>query len=229
MSSVHSKIWYLEQINLLRDLTEDELELVSDKTVMRTTKKNQYIYFPQEPSKVVFFLKAGRVKIGTYSDDGKEIIKTIIQPGEIFGELGIAGEETRKDFAIALDDNVRMCAINVDDIKSMMNNNPDLSMEITKVIGERLMRVNRQLESLIFKDANTRVIDFIKEMAEQQGIPIGKEVLLKHNLTHQDIANLTATSRQTVTTVLNTLKSKDRIHLERNKILIRDMNLLTLE
>jgi len=223
MSALQSKIWYLEQINLLKEFQEDELKMFANLTTMRTSAKNEYIYFPNDPSKIVFFLKRGRIKIGKYTDDGKEIIKAILHPGEIFGEMAIAGQESRVDFAQALDDDVMICATNVDDIQKIMSNNPKLSLAITRSIGERLMNVERKMESLIFKDARTRIIDLLKQMADKRGIKIGDEILLKHDLTHQDIANLTATSRQTVTVTLNELKDQDLIYMERKKILIRDI------
>jgi CRP-like cAMP-binding protein len=221
--STQSKIWYLEQINLLKDFQDGELKMFADLTTMRSTGKNEYIYFPNDPSKIVFFLKRGRIKIGKYTDDGKEIIKAILHPGEIFGEMAIVGQDSRTDFAQALDDDVMICATNVEDIKNIMNKNPKLSMAVTKSIGERLMNVERKMESLIFKDARTRIIDLLIQMAEKRGQKIGDEILLKHNLTHQDIANLTATSRQTVTVTLNELKDQDLIYMERKKILIRDI------
>tara|TARA_B110000046_G_scaffold34410_1_gene37243 strand:- start:11405 stop:11608 length:204 start_codon:yes stop_codon:yes gene_type:complete len=66
----------------------------------------------------------------------------------------------------------------------------------------------------------------MKEMAEKYGKKIGVEVLVKHDLTHQDIANLTATSSQTVTTVLNQLKEKNLIYMERKRFLIREIDKL---
>lgn len=226
MAALETKLWHLEQINLLRELSEDELREFDERTTMREVDKNSYIYFPEEPSKVIFFLKAGRVKIGSYSDDGKEIIKAILHPGEFFGEMAIAGEEKRRDFAIAMDDETRFCAMNVEDIQEMMAKNPKLGLEITKTIGERLRTLERRLESMIFKDAQTRIIDFIRDMARTYGRPVGTELLLKHNLTHQDIASLTATSRQTVTSVLNDLRKQDKIYMERNKLLVRDIDTL---
>lgn len=224
MANTESKLWHLEQVNLLKELSPEELQKVSDATTMKVEKKGKYIYFPQEPSKVIFFLKAGRVKIGSYSDDGKEIIKTIVHPGEIFGEMGIVGQEKRKDFAIAMDNEVRICAITVDEIRSMMSEIPHLNFAVTKVIGERLIKVERKLESMVFKDVRTRLVDFLRDTAEDHGKQIGHEILIQHNLTHQDIANLIATSRQTVTTILNELKENDQIYMERNKILIRDLS-----
>jgi CRP-like cAMP-binding protein len=108
MAAQNSKLWHLEQINLFKNLSDQELEKLDHLTAMKTADKNQFIYFPKEPSKILFFLKRGRIKIGSYSEDGKEIIKAILYPGEVFGEMGIVGEESRKDFAVAMDPDTRM-------------------------------------------------------------------------------------------------------------------------
>lgn len=226
MAATESKLWYLEQMNLFKNLTEQEMKKIDEQSVMHAADKNQFIYFPEEPSKVIYFLKRGRVKIGSYSEDGKEILKTILYPGEVFGEMGIIGESKRKDFAIAIDKDTRLCTLSVEEMKGIMNSNPALSLGVTKLIGEKLRKMELKLESVIFKDARTRIIDLIKEMGVDYGQKVGEETLIKHNLTHQDIASLTATSRQTVTTVLNELKEMNLIYMERNRFLVRDLNAL---
>ena len=140
--------------------------------------------------------------------------------------MEIVGEESRKDFAIAMDAETRMCTLNLDQFKKMMEDNAQLSLDVTKTIGEKLRNIERRLESLIFKDARERFIDFMKEMVGKYGKKIGVKVLVKHDLTHQDIANLTATSGQTITTVLNDLKEKDLIYKERKRFLIREIEKL---
>lgn len=226
MNASHSKLWFLEQINLLKGLDAVMMQKMAGMITDSKSDKGQYIYFPEDPSRSVFFLKQGRVKLGTYSDDGKEIIKTILYPGEVFGEMAVVGQEKRKDFAISLDDDVIICTMKVEDLQTMMAMHPGLNMEMTRTIGERLMSVERKMEALIFKDARTRIIDLIKEMALAHGQKVGLETLLKHELTHQDLANLTATSRQTVTITLNELKDQDLVYMERGKLLIRDLDAL---
>lgn len=226
MAATESKLWYLEQINLFKNLSPEEMSEIDHRAVMKSAEKNQFIYFPEEPSKVIYFLKRGRVKIGSYSDDGKEILKTVLYPGEVFGEMGILGESKRRDFAIAMDKDTRLCTLSIEEMKQIMSGNSELSLAVTKMIGEKLRKVELKLESVIFKDARTRVVDLIKEMGESYGVKVGEETLIKHNLTHQDIANLTATSRQTVTTILNELKELDLIYMERNRFLVRDLNAL---
>ncbi len=126
------------------------MQRIDNHTNMRSMEKGEYIYFPDDPSKVVFLLKRGKVKIGTFSDDGKEIIKAILESGEIFGELAIMGQEKRKDFAQVLTSDVRFCAIGVEEMKDILMSNPKLNFEVIKTIGDRLEKVERRLESFVF-------------------------------------------------------------------------------
>ncbi len=222
--ATETKLWHLENFNLFKTLSAYEKILMSTKVKHNKMKKNEYIYFPDDPSSSIFFLKKGRVKIGSYSDSGKEIIKAILNPGEVFGELSLIGQEKRNDFAIALDNNLIVCSLGISDMEKMIEKNPLIGIKVTKLIGFRLQKIERRFESLVFKDARTRIVDFIIDLGREKGKEIGKEILVKHNLTHMDMANLTATSRQTVTTVLNELKDQNLIHLERNQFLIRDID-----
>ncbi|MGB0887225.1 MAG: Crp/Fnr family transcriptional regulator [Vicingaceae bacterium] len=224
--ATETKLWHLENFNLFKTLSAIEKIKMSTKVKHNKMRKNDYIYFPEDPSSSIFFLKRGRVKIGSYSDSGKEIIKAILNPGEIFGELSLVGQEKRKDFAIALDNNIVVCSLGMKEMETMIEKNPMIGIKVTKLIGFRLEKIERRFESLVFKDARTRIIDFIVDLGREKGKEIGKEILVKHNLTHMDMANLTATSRQTVTTVLNELKEQHLLHLERNQFLIRAIDQL---
>lgn len=224
MAAAESKLWYLEQINIFRDLGPEDLERVDKISSMRTVDKGSFIYFPEDPSKVVFLLKSGRVKIGTYSNEGKEIIKAILEPGEIFGELAIAGQETRQDFAQVMDNDVKICAIHKEEMLRMLEMNPRLNLKITHLIGLRLQRMERRFESLIFKDAHERIVDFIRNMVLTKGRKVGFEYAVKHKLTHQDMANLTATSRQTVTIVMNELRDQGVLDFDRRSIIVHELD-----
>jgi CRP-like cAMP-binding protein len=199
---------------------------MNDKHSFHYFKKNEYIYFEDEPSKYIYLIASGRVKIGSYKDDGTEAVKAILGTGEIFGELALAGEERRQDYAQALDDNTTVCPMSIQDMQELMANNRPLNLKIIKLIGIRIKKLERRIDSLIFKDAKTRIIEFLREMAIEKGKKVGFEVMFKNYLTHKDIASLTGTSRQTVTTVLNELKEKNLINFDRRRFLIRDLDKL---
>jgi CRP/FNR family transcriptional regulator, cyclic AMP receptor protein len=92
-----------------------------------------------------------------------------------------------------------------------------------------MLDMEQRLESLVFKDSRTRIIEFLKQLGEKKGQRVGYETLVRKFMTHQEIANLTATSRQTVTTVLNELRNKNVLTFNRRRLLIRDMGALAKE
>lgn len=201
----------------------EEMKVISEKVVDSTVAKGDYVYFNNEPSNSLYFLKKGSVKIATVSSGGRESIIAVLQPGEIFGESALAGTNNREDFAMSIEDDTLICEMPVKDLEELMAKHPTVTMKVTRLLGLRLLKLERKLRDLVFKDARTRIVDFIREMAVENGKPVGDEILIKHAFTHQDIANLTASSRQVVTTVLNELREENLINFERKRILVRDM------
>lgn len=226
MMNDQSNLWFLEKVDLFDLMCPNKSANLEDKHLPNTFKKDEFIYFPEEASNHVFMIASGRVKIGTYSDNGKEVIKAILGEGEIFGELSLTGEGVRSDFAQALDNDTRICQMKIEDMQEMMKDNQPLNLKIFKLMGLRIKKIERRLESLVFKDARSRVVEFLKDLAEERGQKVGFETMIKNHFTHKDIASLTGTSRQTVTTIMNELKEKNLINFDRRRILIRDMEKL---
>ncbi len=218
-------LWYFESVNLYNTLCPHKVKAMAGKHTFLNFKRDQFIYFFDDKATHIYMIVNGRVKIGRYLDEGKEITTAILSTGEIFGELVLAGEETRRDFAQAMDD-CTICPLSLDEMKELMYENRELSFKMLKFVGLRLMKLERKLELLVFKDARTRIIEFIKDAASWKGKKVGFETLIQTKLTHQDIASLTGTSRQTVTTILNDLKEKNLINFDRKRILVRDLEKL---
>lgn len=220
-----SKLWYLENFNLFTTLKQDSMmelnKMVKDKEI----EKNQPIYFPNEPSTSIYFLKTGRVKISRYSDDGKEMIMAFINPGEVFGEMAYLGEGERTDIAITAEPSF-ICAINKEDFSNFIEKNPALNLKLTRLIGLKLKSYSERIEDLVFKDAKQRVISFIKKLAEDNGKKVGNQIFVKPFLKHQDIADLTACARQTVNDVLTDLREKQIIDFDRKKLIVNDLEYL---
>lgn len=223
-----TKLWYLENFSMLSPLDAGEIIQLERQTEFSEVKKGQVIYFPGDAAETIFMLKKGKIKISRTSAGGKEVILAILGPGEIFGELALTGQESREDTAIATEDTI-LCSMRVDQFENVMINNPKFHLQITKLIGSRLDKIERQLQRLIFKSAEQRVRYFLKELAEEHGREIihnPEEREIKLTLTHQEIAQLTATSRQTVSSVLSQLESEGIITYDRHRILVRKLSQL---
>ncbi len=224
-----NSLWFLENIDVTSIFCPQKLGAgVIDKHTQKKYKKGEYIYIPNEHADQIYFLSEGRVKIGAYGDGGKEITKAILTTGEVFGELSLIGEQKRRDFAYVMEPTT-VCMISVNDMKSLMREHSGLQLFIMKIMGNRVLDMEQRLESLVFRDSRTRIIEYLENLAKRKGQRVGYETVVRQFLTHQEIANLTATSRQTVTTVLNELRTKNIITFNRKRLLIRDLNALAKE
>ncbi len=221
-------LWYLENIDLTGLFCPKKFGQAQSRLAHRQFEKGEYIYLPEAHSDKIYFIFEGRVKVGTINDEGKEITKAILGKGEVFGELSLAGEKQRRDFAQAMEPTI-ICIIGLREMRALMRAHSGLNLFIMRVLGSRMIELEQRLESLVFKDSRSRIIEFLYNLARTRGQRVGYEMLVRKFLTHQDIANMTATSRQTVTTVLNELRHKNLITFNRKRLLVRDMDALARE
>ena len=188
-------------------------------------KKGAFIYSPENVADKVYYIHKGNVKIGCYGETKKEITKFVLGPGDVFGELALIGLEYRRDFAYATEDAILgVCSSRK--LMTLLENNLLLTRYFMIHMANKELALEERLEAMIFKDSRTRIVDFLIDLAENSGDRIGYEIVVRKFMTHREIANITATSRQTVTTVLNVLKSNNVITFDRHRLLIRDFDKL---
>ncbi len=185
--------------------------------------KEEAIYVQHAPLKNIYFLLKGMVKIHTIGHQAQVMIKDIIYPNSFFGENILFGPPIAKESAVSIENKTEVFAIPASTFKKLIAHHPELLVIILKEVGNKLIRKEEKLASFHFNDAKSRIISFIKDTAHRVGTKVGYETLIKHSFTQQDIANITGTSRQTVTFVMNSLKKNNIIHFDRRRILIRNL------
>jgi len=218
-----SKLWFFQNFNFLENMSKEEMMELSRCSVMKEVRKDESVYLPHDCSSRIFFLKEGRVKIVSYSEEGRELIHGILKSGEIFGELALTGENRRENFAMVTEDAL-ICQVGVSEFERILRNNPALSLKVTKLIGFRLKRIRTRLERMWFKSAENRIRSLLNELAEDHGKKTSMGIVIPLKLKHQEIASLAATTRQTTTTILNKLVKKGEIEYDRRRILIKNLH-----
>lgn len=218
-------IWFLENIDVSGIFCENKIGDAIDNHTHKDYSKGEYIYLPDQAADKIYFIIEGRVKIGSLNDQNKEIIKAILSRGELFGELSLIGEDKRRDFAIAIE-KTTCCIMTVDEMKGMLKDHNALSLFFMKIMGSRVLDMEQRLESMVFKDSRSRIVEYLMDSVKKKGQRVGYEWVVRKFNTHQEIANLTATSRQTVTTVLNELRNKNLLTFNRKRLLVRDLDKL---
>jgi len=219
----------LRAFDILKSLSERELEEMTKLAQLKRVVKNTNIYEPGDDSHFVYLVQKGSIKLGINASCGKILIKDIVYENSIFGENIFVGDGQRKEFAKTMTD-TSVIKIPTEVFRTMVEDNGAFANDIMGVVLQRLQLLEERMQSFVFKKAKKRIMDFIKKTGELRGIKIGlQEILINHGMSHKEIAYLTDTSRQTVARVLGELKREDLIHFSArkpNKILIRNMTSL---
>lgn len=216
----------LQPFSVFHSLTEEQWQYLSENVTHGSFGKNKKIFQVGEETDFVFLVDKGSVKIGTYSDPEKVLIKEMAYPGDMFGENIFTQGPTRTEFAEATTD-TRVFKIPVKVFKSLVLENAAFTNAIMSISLGKLEAMEERLKNFVFMKAKERIVHFLHSAALRKGINIGMdEKLINHGISHKDIAYLTDTSRQTVARVLNELKRDNLIHYgggKSCKILVRDM------
>lgn len=220
------KYWYLRDHKLFRTLSFGQIRQLCIITGFKKAQKGEIIYFSSSDLPRIFLLKKGNIKIVAIDEDGNETIKDIIQKGDLFGELTLEADSQVNEYAKVLSDDVAICSFLMSDFEDLLLRNPSLALSYTKFVGLKMKRIKNSYANLISKDAKTRLFQFLKDWADQEGERVGNKVVIENYLTQNDIAQIICTSRQTATHLLNEMETNGTIIYSRKEIIITDISKL---
>lgn len=211
------ELWCLTEVDIFADLEPAEMSALAAELPSKEYRGGSLIYSPHQPLEALFILKAGRVRIFRISPDGRALTTAILEPGTIFGEMVVIGQQMHDSFAEALDD-VEVCLITKDDVQRLLLGDVRIAARISETLGRRLAQIEQRLSDAIFKSVPERIAGTLLVMAQPRALGRHPQV----NLTHEQLAALAGTSRETTTKVLGELAELGLITLGRGRISILD-------
>jgi CRP/FNR family transcriptional regulator len=188
-------------------------------------QKGDLVFRAGAPGHHVYFLRSGKVKIYQLSPLGREVILWFCFPGEIFGLAEVARGGGRVVNAQACDQS-EVLAVSQEQFKGFLMNHPQTALLSMQVLSSRLRILGEMFVNLVSDDVNTRIAKLILRLSARYGTRVGKEIFLNIPLTHQEIADMVGTSRQTVTSTLSTLKKQGVLSIDNHRIHIESEELL---
>jgi len=209
---------------LARMPTQDADYLHSIAQVHRIAK-NELIFHAGAPGKNVYFLRSGRVKIYQPSPLGKEVILWFCLPGDMFGLAEVAQGEGRVVNAVACE-TTEVLSVSQVNFAEFMLKHPASSLIIFQVLSCRLRTLSDLIVNLVNDDVKTRITKLIARLSAQYGVRRSQDIQLDIQLTHQEIADMVGTTRQTVTSVFSELQRHGYLRMENRRIRIARPELL---
>ena len=225
--AVADKWLLIRNYDLWSHLTDDEYAELNVVHNFIEAAKGEYVYFEAFHHNKLYFIKEGFIRIGFIDESGSEIIREIIQRGEIFGQLTLEPKSLQGEFAQAYKSDVSLCAFTIDDFNHLLTKRPELALKYTKQVGTKLRTIENRLVNLLNKDVRTRLIHFFNQMVLQDNNREEQTSLcLPNHLTHEDVAHLIGSSRQTVSTLINEMTVEGLVQFTRQQLCFPDVKRL---
>jgi CRP/FNR family cyclic AMP-dependent transcriptional regulator len=214
-------LWYLKKIPLFQDLSHETMHRLVTCIEMREVRRRQVIYLPGDPGQAVFFVNGGRVKISKVTRDGKELTLAYRGPGEVFGELVMIDGGPREEMAEAME-NALITELERGEFERLVQKEGLIGYRLAKTIAQRRRDVENKIEQLIFKDVNAKLAELLLRLATEYGIEDSRGTLVSLKITHQEMANLIGSTRETVSLTLSQFKRKGLIQTDGRKVILAD-------
>lgn len=211
----------LQMIPLFSELSDSQLQDISRFAVKQLYKKDNMVLIEEEVGSTMFVIVSGRVKISRISDEGREVILSILVDGDFFGEMAILDGQTRSANAVTLED-TELLIIRRENFLQMLHDYPQVAINLLKELAHRLRRSDSQIKSLSLQNALGKVASTLLRIADDSGIIKHGQVEISQLPPQQDLANMAGTSRETISRVIKSLNLLGYVKKEGSKLKILD-------
>ncbi|RIX52068.1 Crp/Fnr family transcriptional regulator [Paenibacillus nanensis] len=204
------KIKYLSRIKLFDGLELEQLQKLEPVTPLNIIRKNRMIAFPGELQKRLFLIKSGVVRLYRISSTGKELTVDLLGSGHIFGEVGSFTTGTEHLYAETKEDSV-ICTLDKDQFEAIVMRHPELGLKFIEMVSSRLKEMEEMLEMLAYGSIRQRLLYLLHKLAQKFGRALesdGDWLQLEISMTHQELASMAGSIRETVTEQLNQFVSE---------------------
>ncbi len=211
----------LREVPIFTGLNDEDLDVIMNMTVRRPYPKNTIIVIEEDQGDMLYIIESGSVKITRLDDEGREVILAILGSAEFFGEMALLDGQGRSANVTVIEDTV-LFTLHRRDFLDVLERFPTISIQLLREMTLRLRKSDQQIKSLSLSDAEHRVGIAIHRFAEDMGIFKMGRVVIKRLPYQQDIANMSGTSRETVSRMLKNLEQKGLVEREGRHLIIHD-------
>ncbi|MEX0638039.1 MAG: cyclic nucleotide-binding domain-containing protein [Burkholderiales bacterium] len=207
----------LRSVPLFSSVPEEQLRLLTTLVTRRSSTRGSIIMTAGDPTDSLYIILSGRLKVMMSDADGKEVILSILGPGEFFGEMGLIDDKPRSASVVAIEP-CELLAITRRDFRKCMTDNAEMAMAVMRGLVRRLREADRKIGSLALLDVYGRVARLLLDMSET----VDGQKMVTKRLPKQDIAKMIGASREMVSRVMKDLQVGGFIEMRGSTILLRD-------
>lgn len=196
-------------------------KVVADLGDLMHADRGETIYHPGTLSTTVYLVEKGRVKLAYLDESGKKLTLSIVDEGEIFGEMCLVGEKLRRHLATAIEDSVLRC-IQKRIFSNAINEDPAHVAVLVRHFAHRMHEYEETLEDLAFRDIQARLSRQLLKLSNDYGVETKEGILIGFPVTHKDLADMIGSARENTTLALNRFEREGILNKSRYRIVIKN-------
>ena len=182
--------------------------------------RGETIYHPATPSSIIYLVESGRVKLAYLDESGKKLTLRIVDEGEIFGEMCLVGESSRRHLATSIEDTVVRCIEKKKFLKAIEADATVMPMLVNH-FAARMTEFEETLEDLAFRDIQARLSRQLLKLSDDYGVATKEGILIGISVTHRELADMIGSARENTTLALNRFAREGILDKSRYRIVIK--------
>ena len=209
----------LSNVPLFEELEGKDLDAIAKVAISRSYSKGSIIILAEEEGDTLFIISQGQVKVSIVSEDGREAILALLGEGAVFGELSLLDGKPRSANVVATEA-TNLYMVRRSDFLQLLYKVPQIAVGLLAELASRLRKTDRKIEGLALLDVTSRISEPLLQLADEQGEEQKTVIMLKNRPSHQQLANMSGTTRETVSRVLKRLESQGYITTRGRSIMV---------
>ena len=214
---------YLKMIPLFSLLDNEELEAINKQSSTKQYPKNNFIILENDEGDTLYIILKGKVKVTKIFESGDEIILSVLEKGNFFGEMSLLDGKPRSANVVTVEDST-IRVIHRNDFENLLESHPKIALKLLRELTSRLRKADERIGSLAHLNVTGRIADFLLQLADEHGEKTQDGIIIKSRPKLQDIANTIGTQRETVSRILKQLETKRYIRINGKDIILLEMD-----
>jgi len=212
-------------VDILGPLSDEEMEDLAKRAPDTFLEEDDILYTPKEGTERLFILKEGRVQLYEVNREGDEITLSVVEGGNVFGEMALTGQSLHGLYVRAIEPST-VVSLRREDLEHLIRDTPEVGLRLVRELAQRLHASETRFADVVGKDVPARLATLILTLVDSEGVVSSESYRIPNHYTHERLASMIGCKRVAVTRAFRKLEEGGAVELKERRIIVKDMDAL---
>jgi CRP/FNR family transcriptional regulator, cyclic AMP receptor protein len=223
--SLQEQIRLLSMVDILGPLSEEEMEDLAKRSPDTFLEQDDILYSPKDSIERLFILKKGRIQLYEVDQAGEEITLSVVEDGNVFGEMALTGQSLQSLYIRALTPST-VVSLRREELEMLIMKKPEVGLRLVRELAQRLHASEARYADIIGKDVPARLATLILQLVDSEGVVSSESYRIPTHYTHEQLGTMIGCKRVAVSRAFSRLKEAGAVQLKERHIIVKDIDAL---